>query len=111
MINPKEQSRVLSFFEQLKSSPTGWQKCIEVISLNSVDDQLKFFALQVIENYLKTQYPALSVEHSERLIVRGFVHHWLHQIDGKTKISTSYFLKNKIAQLFCLIFLADFPFK
>lgn len=103
----KSQEKILSYFEQLKRSDNGWNLCITAFTSGKYNsDNVRFFFLQVLESYLRQRYHLAGTE--DQQIVRAFLITCLQLLaSGVTKDKP--FLKNKIAQLFSLAFLVDFP--
>ncbi|XP_076358684.1 exportin-T-like isoform X2 [Tachypleus tridentatus] len=105
--DPSAQTKALQYFEQLKSSEDGWQLCVRTLtSGQNFDENVAFFCIQVVEHYIKTRYA--QSEEKEQHFLRDFVKHWLNNQSREGKVH-KVFIRNKIAQLVCLIFLADFP--
>lgn len=103
----RSQEKLLSYFELLKRSDDGWKLCITAFTSGKYNsDNVRFFFLQVLESYIHQRYHLAGTE--DQQIVRAFLITCLQmQASGVTKDKS--FLKNKIAQLFSLAFLVDFP--
>jgi hypothetical protein len=69
----------LAYFEQLKSSDTGWQLATNTLINSTVGstlgDHAKFFALQVIEVYIKQSY--IKSELSQQQGMKNFLSQWI----------------------------------
>ncbi len=70
----------MAYFEQLKSSDTGWQLATNtLINTNaagpSLNDHVKFFALQVIEVFIKQSYQKSSP--SQQQAMKHFLSQWI----------------------------------
>ena len=68
---------------------------------------MKFFCMQIIENFLKTRYKANASE-SDQNFLKQFMSIWL-QMQTTRKANEKNFLTKKSAQLFALVSLIDFP--
>lgn len=71
--------QALAYFEQLKSSDTGWQLATNTLINSSVgpalSDHVKFFALQVVEVYVKQSYEKSETVHQQAM--RNFLSQWI----------------------------------
>lgn len=69
----------MAYFEQLKSSDTGWQLAtntlINTSAGPSVNDHVKFFALQVVEVFIKQSYQKSSP--SQQQAMKHFLSQWI----------------------------------
>jgi hypothetical protein len=69
----------LAYFEQLKSSDTGWQLATNTLINSTVGstlgDHAKFFALQVIEVFIKQSY--IKSELSQQQGMKNFLSQWI----------------------------------
>ncbi|KAL3204513.1 hypothetical protein MRX96_011519 [Rhipicephalus microplus] len=100
-------ARALQYFEQLKSAPNGWQLSMQMLLQPSVqDDSVKFFCLSVLEHYIKTGYEA--AKESDQQAMRTFISQWI-QMQVYAPIPEKVFIRNKVAQLVCWVFLWDYP--
>jgi exportin-T len=70
---------------------------------------MKFFCMQIIENYLKTRYKTNASE-SDQIVLKQFMTIWL-QMQTTRKANEKNFLTKKSAQLFALVSLIDFPLR
>jgi len=111
--NPNDanaQSRALAYFEQLKSSDTGWQLAISTLTSSALnhplDDYAKFFCLQVIEVFSKCRY--LKSDPSQQQAMKSFLSQWI-QIQVSQPMQEKVFIHNKAAQIFALVFVCDYP--
>ncbi|XP_065576807.1 exportin-T-like [Artemia franciscana] len=104
---PDAQAKVLSYFEEVKGSDTGWQLAITELTrtADNLSDHTKFFWWQIVENFVKTRYTQMD---SASLLMRNFLFQWLHNMSISAKEESS-FLRNKAAQVFSLVFIVDFP--
>ncbi|XP_052823578.1 exportin-T [Octopus bimaculoides] len=103
----RAQEKILTYFELLKRSDDGWKLCITAFTCGKYNsDNARFFFLQVLESYLKQRYQTAGSE--DQQIVREFLMTCL-QMQASSVTKDKSFLKNKIAQLFSLAFLNDFP--
>ncbi|KAL1435937.1 hypothetical protein MTO96_010704 [Rhipicephalus appendiculatus] len=100
-------ARALQYFEQLKSAPNGWQLSMQMLLQPSVqDDSVKFFCLSVLEHYIKTGYEA--AKEGDQQAMRTFISQWI-QMQVYAPIPEKVFIRNKVAQLVCWVFLWDYP--
>ncbi|KAH7947036.1 hypothetical protein HPB52_007467 [Rhipicephalus sanguineus] len=100
-------ARALQYFEQLKSAPNGWQLSMQMLLQPSVqDDSVKFFCLSVLEHYMKTGYEA--AKEGDQQAMRTFISQWI-QMQVYAPIPEKVFIRNKVAQLVCWVFLWDYP--
>lgn len=71
--------QALAYFEQLKSSDTGWQLAINtLINTNpgpNLNDHVKFFALQVVEVFIKQSYQKSGL--SQQQAIKNFLSQWI----------------------------------
>jgi exportin-T len=63
--------------------------------------------MQIIENYLKTRYKT-STSQADQVLLRQFMSNWL-QLQMNRKANEKNFLTKKVAQLFAIVSLIDFP--
>lgn len=79
MLSNYNSRQALAYFEQLKSSDTGWQLATNtLINTNagsSLNDHVKFFALQVIEVFIKQSYQKSSP--SQQQAMKHFLSQWI----------------------------------
>jgi len=102
-----DHQKLLQEFERVKESENGWKDCAQLlISDQSINDQTKFFCMQIIEAYLKTRYA--KAEQSEQAVLKQFMSTWL-QMQMNRKANEKNFITRKAAQLFALVSLIDFP--
>ncbi|KAK2192614.1 hypothetical protein NP493_26g07059 [Ridgeia piscesae] len=101
------QHTALQYFEQLKNTCDGWQMCCTALASGTYadNDHVKFFCLQVIEDYLKTRYAADSSPAREN--IKAFLLASL-QSQASSVVKDKVFISNKVAQLFALAFRADY---
>jgi len=105
--DPKTQAQLLPYFEEFKKQDQGWQVCGDILGRKLHDgDRLVFFCLQVMEGHIKTRYPMFTEEVKETF--KSYLKEWYKQVCGN-KYQT--FIKNKTAQLYCLIFVMEYPGK
>jgi len=104
-----EQQKLIQEFERLKESDNGWKDCIQLITSDqNLNDQTKFFCMQVVENYLKKRYKTSESGAADQELLRSFMGFWL-QSQMTRKANEKNFLTKKAAQLFALVSLIDFP--
>ncbi|XP_076106455.1 exportin-T-like isoform X2 [Mytilus galloprovincialis] len=106
--DPQLQRRALQYFEQLKSLDSGWKLCAEAFVNGSYhgNDHVKFFCLQVIENYLKTGYSQANLDDHQN--IKSFIARCL-QLQGSEGTQDRSFIRNKIGQIISLAFVQDYP--
>lgn len=103
----ESQRKALTYFEEMKQSEFGWQLCANAILAKKYDDDhVKFFCFQVVEHFIKTKYSTASQD--DRLNVQNLLMTWL-QMNAFNPAEEKMFIKNKVAQLFSLVFVQDYP--
>lgn len=108
IIPNSEHQKLIQEFERVKESENGWKECAQlIVSEQQINDQTRFFCMQIIENYLKTRYKS-SASQSDQMLLRQFMSSWL-QLQINRKANEKNFLTKKVAQLFALVSLIDFP--
>lgn len=102
--NPEAQTHLITYFEELKKQDEGWQSCGDILARKLYEDErVLFFCLQVMEAHLK-RYPTFSDANKDAF--KSCLKKW-HQQMYSCGFQT--FLKNKTAQLFCLLFVQEYP--
>jgi exportin-T len=102
-----EHQKLLQEFENVKESENGWKDCAQLLVSDQVmNDQTKFFCMQIIEAYLKNRYIKSSQE--EQVLLKQFMSTWL-QMQTTRKANEKNFITRKAAQIFSLVSLIDFP--
>ncbi|VDK81907.1 unnamed protein product [Litomosoides sigmodontis] len=102
LANTAQHHTIFECIEKLKNDCDGWKNCIEKI-INGCDPEEHFMLLQVIETYLTVRYADSDQDHN---IIRRWMCGWLQHLSSRSQPS---YLVNKMAQLFALVFAADFP--
>ena len=65
--------QVLEYFEQLKTSDSGWEQCASALLSGQYEEEhIRFFCYQVIEHFITKRYP-LCQDSTTRQNVRNFV--------------------------------------
>ncbi|ESO82555.1 hypothetical protein LOTGIDRAFT_197880 [Lottia gigantea] len=102
------QARAVQYFEELKACEDGWKLCAQAFTNGNYqgNDHVKFFCLQVIEDYLKKRY--INSNSDEHTVVKSFVMACL-QIEGDERTQNKNFIRNKVAQLISLVYVVDYP--
>uniref|UniRef100_A0A1I8J8E6 Exportin-T n=1 Tax=Macrostomum lignano TaxID=282301 RepID=A0A1I8J8E6_9PLAT len=115
-----ERHKATVYFEELRSRPDGWLLCARLLLesgsaegqsgrglVAGLDDNVKYFCLQVIEHYLRTGYKCNSgpEQHAQ---VRQFLAGWSGNFINGNVEEKSY-VRNKVAQLYSLAFVVDYP--
>uniref|UniRef100_A0A915PVS0 Exportin-T n=1 Tax=Setaria digitata TaxID=48799 RepID=A0A915PVS0_9BILA len=103
LANAAQHHLISEYIEKLKNDCDGWKNCIKRI-ISGCDPEEHFMLLQVIETYLTTRYVDSDQDQD---MIRRWMWDWLHHLSSP-KNPPSY-LVNKMAQLFALVFAADFP--
>ncbi|XP_064399906.1 exportin-T-like [Halichondria panicea] len=105
----EQRQLTIVYFEELKNSPNGWKMCAEDFTqkLHS-DDHVRFFCLQMIESHVKTGHASSSDD--DILALRKVLLLWM-QDHQRIFREDARFLKSKIAQIFALTFIVDYPLK
>ena len=71
--------QALAYFEQLKSSDTGWQLAISTLTNSALnlplDDYDKFFCLQVVEVFSKCRYS--KADPTQQQAMKSFLSQWI----------------------------------
>eukprot|EP01127_Copromyxa_protea_P013884 TRINITY_DN3781_c2_g1_i1.p1 TRINITY_DN3781_c2_g1~~TRINITY_DN3781_c2_g1_i1.p1 ORF type:complete len:482 (+),score=100.92 TRINITY_DN3781_c2_g1_i1:33-1478(+) len=91
------------FLDQVKSSADGWKLCLAK-ALQTSNQQIQFYCLQVVQEVIP-RYNGLSTE--EKVDLRRALITYLQKICSSQE-KTSPFVKNKLGQLFALLFKLDF---
>ncbi|VBB26606.1 unnamed protein product [Acanthocheilonema viteae] len=103
LANTSQHHVIFEYIEKLKNDCNGWKNCIEKI-ISGCDPEEHFMLLQVIETYLTVRY---ADNDQDQDIIRRWMHGWLQHLSSPG--SQPSYLVNKMAQLFALVFAADFP--
>lgn len=102
-----EHQKLLQEFERVKESENGWKDCAQLlVSDQVINDQTKFFCMQIIESYIKNRY--VKASQGEQDLLKQFMSTWLHMQTAR-KSNEKNFITRKAAQLFSLVSLIDFP--
>ena len=122
-------NQALAYFEQLKSSDTGWQLASSTLvnpALRAtLSDHVKFFSLQIVEAFVKHSYA--KSDHAQQQSMRSFLSQWiqlqvfqsvsavlvlvlkLRILQVSQPVQEKIFIRNKAAQVFALVFVNDYP--
>lgn len=102
--NPDAQTHLLTYFEELKKQDEGWQSCGDILARKLYNDErVLFFCLQVMEAHSK-RYS--SFNDSLKDTFKSYLKEWHRQL---CTCGVQTFVKNKTAQLFCLLFVQEYP--
>ena len=103
-----EHQKLLQEFERVKESENGWKDCAQLLVSDQqvINDQTKFFCMQIVESYIKNRY--MKASQVEQDILKQFMSTWLH-MQTTRKSSEKNFITRKAAQLFSLVSFIDFP--
>ncbi|XP_069485879.1 exportin-T isoform X2 [Ambystoma mexicanum] len=100
------RQRALTYFEQLKVSQDAWQVCAESLAKGIYsDDHVKFFCFQVMEHQIKFKYSELTA--NQHQLIRETLVTWL-QAQTQSSQAEKTFIRNKAAQVFALVFVAEY---
>ncbi|KAM3726408.1 Exportin-T [Dirofilaria immitis] len=103
LANTTQHHVIFEYIEKLRNDCDGWKNCIEKI-ISGCDPEEHFMLLQVIETYLAMRY---ADNDQDQDIVRKWMRSWLQYLILPGNPPS--YLVNKMAQLFALVFAADFP--
>ncbi|KAK6201622.1 armadillo-type protein [Scheffersomyces amazonensis] len=98
--DPNLKNQAFQFIEQIKSTQEGYNSCVEILlksSSQSVNEGLKFFAYQVIDEYIENLSDDQLFSLNSKLfeLLAGYI---------TNDISDPIYLKNKLAQIFAKLF-------
>ncbi|XP_062522258.1 exportin-T-like [Corticium candelabrum] len=98
---------LLTYFEQLKASPNGWLLCADTFVRNVYRDQyVQFFLIQVIEHHIRNRH--VASEETEKMKLRQMMLTWIEN-QATSKVKEKGVIIRKVAQLFALLLLTDYP--
>uniref|UniRef100_A0A0M3I8N8 Exportin-T n=1 Tax=Ascaris lumbricoides TaxID=6252 RepID=A0A0M3I8N8_ASCLU len=107
LADPTQHYQLFEYLQKLKADPNGWRNCVEnIVKENFSGVEEHFVLLQVIESYLVNSY---AKDDSGQQTVRLWMSSWIQKIASSE--SPPNYLSNKMAQLFALVFAADFPIR
>ncbi|VDK42905.1 unnamed protein product [Anisakis simplex] len=105
LTDPTQHHQLFEYIQKLKDDPNGWRNCIEnIVTGNFSGVEEHFVFLQVIESYLSNHY---AKDDKGQEIIRLWMSNWMQTLSA-AEVPPNY-LSNKMAQLFALVFAADFP--
>ncbi|XP_034230786.1 exportin-T-like isoform X1 [Thrips palmi] len=87
----------------------NWRMCLNELvgeRASLLDAQTKFLYLKVLEVYIQTQYGNAPSE--EQIELRQYLLRWI-VLQCSQQISEQKFIRNKMGQIFSLVFVKDFP--
>ncbi|KAI8365847.1 armadillo-type protein [Choanephora cucurbitarum] len=109
-VDPNLKAQANAYCEQVKNSNEGWQLCIELFMKEpKALPEARFFALQVVENTLRTRFNTLdnaAVEYIQRTMMEYLRREF---VDNTSAGSEEAFIRNKAAQLLTLLFIHVYP--
>uniref|UniRef100_A0A914WNV0 Exportin-T n=1 Tax=Plectus sambesii TaxID=2011161 RepID=A0A914WNV0_9BILA len=109
LTDPTQQARVYEYLERLKQDPNGWRNCVQgIVDGSALEAHNQFLFLQVIESYLRSQYQSTSTE-GEQQMMRALMSNWLERVQSGHVSAEPVYLKNKMALIFSLVYVVDFP--
>ncbi|XP_065889699.1 exportin-T-like isoform X2 [Dysidea avara] len=102
-----ERELAMHYYHQLQSSSEGWGLCAADFTQRlHIDEPVRFFCLQVIEHHVRERHATTNEETSVKL--RELVMSWMQEpfISGPVEKN---FVKNKMAQLYAMVCVIDYP--
>lgn len=97
------RQQAMTFCEQLKTSTNGWQTCLTLfMQSDRRTDNARFFALQVLEDTLRAR--SFEVGESSMDYMRQSLTKWNGDRLMSTGASDPPFLRNKLAEIYSLLF-------
>ncbi|XP_064605610.1 exportin-T-like isoform X2 [Liolophura sinensis] len=106
-VDPHAQQRVLQYFNELKSSPDGWKICASNFTTGQwPSNEIRFFCLQVIEDFLKHRYKVATIEDQQNIKALLLL---ALKVQADPEVTYKSYLLNKVAQIFSLAFVVDYP--
>ncbi|KAJ3361329.1 hypothetical protein HDU91_003982 [Kappamyces sp. JEL0680] len=104
--DPVLKEQAISYCNQVKQSPNGWELCIGLADSTGNAD-IRFFCFQVLEERLKAGFLQLSAP--QQLQIRKSIWGWL--LEHLTKDRFPFYLKNKLFLLVVLLFKVEYPLR
>ncbi|XP_065350513.1 exportin-T-like [Cloeon dipterum] len=106
-MSKEDQADACLYFNQLKASEDAWKQCMELLLTDlALDELVKYICLQIIEHFIRHRYGAASID--EQMSLKQFLLQWI-QLQCSRNLNPKDYIRNKIAQVFCLIFIQDYP--
>lgn len=103
-----ERQQALQYFEHLKSKADGWKLCTTHFTQRiHSDPHVKFFCLQVLEYHVKHRH--VSSSDDDILALHKCLLTWMQPTEKAVDVAP--FIKNKMAQIYALVFVVDYPSK
>lgn len=95
--------QAMTFCEQLKASRDGWQTCLNLfIQSKNRTDNARFYALQVLEDGLRSR--SYELGEANMNYIRQVLTKWNNESLGSGIESDPPFLRNKLAEIYSLLF-------
>ncbi|GME99649.1 unnamed protein product [[Candida] boidinii] len=92
------KNNVLNFVNELKSSPDGWNHCIELLVKNdAISDNVKFFIFQILSEKIST------LNSNDLIKLKDSIFDYLTNLVSQNKIEPVY-LKNGLSKVIGLLF-------
>lgn len=92
------KNNVLNFVNELKSSPDGWNHCIELLVKNdAISDNVKFFIFQILSEKIST------LNSNDLIKLKDSIFGYLTNLVSQNKIEPVY-LKNGLSKVIGLLF-------
>ncbi|ORY79465.1 armadillo-type protein [Protomyces lactucae-debilis] len=103
------RGQAMAFCEQVKAANNGWQTCLQLFMQGSKrrSDNARFFALQVIDDALR--YRAMELGEGTLNQMRLALSKWIAEAVGETGSPDPPFLRNKLAEIYALLFVHLYP--
>ncbi|KAI9245963.1 armadillo-type protein [Sporodiniella umbellata] len=109
-VDPNLKAQANAYCESIKSSPDGWQLCLELFMKEPKSlPEARFFALQVLENTLQNNFDSLdgnAVEYIRSNMMQYLGREFVENVNASNEES---FIRNKAAQSITLLFLHVYP--
>ena len=110
-VDPAVKQQAFNYCEQIKASDDGWRICLDGFCGDSFNDPseapVKFFCLQVVEEFIRTRYLMTSVENKQ--LLRARLGDWMIKTLPNQTQKEAGFLRNKFAQILTLLAKQEYP--
>ncbi|CEP16433.1 hypothetical protein [Parasitella parasitica] len=108
-VEPSLKAQANEYCEQVKISSDGWQLCIQLFMKEpKALPEVRFFALQVLENTLRNKFEALdntAIEYIQQTMMEYLRREFVDNTSG----SEESFIRNKAAQALTILFTHVYP--
>ncbi|KAJ3091721.1 pre-tRNA nuclear export protein [Quaeritorhiza haematococci] len=103
--DPQLKYQATTFCDQIKNSPEGWQLCLSLfIKVPQSAPEVRFFALQVLEDWLRNRYGVFDGQ--QKTILRQTLWEWLAR---DLNNSEPVFIRNMFAHILVLLLKNEYP--